>query len=76
MADRNRKLPGNVPGAYYVDDSCIDCDLCRSTAPRFFSRDEDGGYTVVYRQPGTSEERAEAEEALRNCPTETIGNDG
>lgn len=76
MADRNRKLRENVPGLYYVDDTCIDCDLCRSTAPRFFTRHDEGGYTVVRRQPVTVEEISEAEEARQGCPTETIGNDG
>lgn len=76
MADRNRKAPENVPGSYYVDDTCIDCDLCRSTAPGIFRRHDDGGYTYVFRQPVTPEEIAVAEEAQKGCPTETIGNDG
>jgi ferredoxin len=76
MADRNRKLPENVPGLYYVDDTCIDCDLCRSTAPKFFIRQDEGGYTFVVRQPVPPEEIAEAEAARNECPTETIGNDG
>jgi len=75
MADRNRKLPENVPGPYYVDDSCIDCGLCRRTAPRFFNRNDEKGYTIVTRQPVTSEEVAEAEQARQGCPNETIGND-
>jgi ferredoxin len=76
MADYKHRLPENVPGRYYNDDTCIDCDLCRSTAPQFFTRDEAGGYTYVYRQPITPEEIALAEEARLGCPTETIGNDG
>ncbi|MGB8356235.1 MAG: ferredoxin [Chthoniobacteraceae bacterium] len=76
MADRNNKLPENVPGAFYVDDSCIDCDLCRSNAPQFFTRNDSSGYTYVYKQPVTPEEIALAEDALTGCPTETIGSDG
>jgi len=75
MADRNQKAPENVPGLYYVDDTCIDCDMCRTTAPEFFRRHEEGGYTYVYRQPATPAEVSLAEEA-RNCPTDSIGNDG
>lgn len=76
MANKLNKPPQNVPGAYYVDDSCIDCDMCRNTAPDFFKRYDEGGYTVAVRQPQTPEEIALAEEALHECPTDSIGNDG
>ena len=76
MADKQLKYPENVPGAFYVDQSCIDCDLCRNTAPEFFNRFDDGGYTVVYRQPQSPEELALAREALDGCPIESIGDDG
>ena len=76
MADRNLKTSENVPGKFYVDETCIDCDLCRNTAPQFFNRFEEGGYTVVFRQPQTAEEIANANEALRGCPTDSIGKDG
>lgn len=76
MADRNQKAPENVPGPFYVDNTCIDCDMCRSAAPQFFARHEENGYSYVHRQPVTSEEIMQAEEARQECPTETIGNDG
>ena len=76
MAEKANRLPQNVPGAYYVDDSCIDCDLCRTTAPDFFRRNDEIGFSVVYRQPVTPEDRSVAEEARQGCPTESIGNDG
>jgi ferredoxin len=50
--------------------------LCRNTAPDFFKRDEETGFSFVYRQPSTPEERRLAEEAKLGCPTESIGNDG
>lgn len=76
MADKNQKTPENVPGKYYVDNTCIDCDLCRQLAPKSFIRHDEGGYSYVFKQPETSEEIAQAEEARASCPTETIGNDG
>ena len=76
MATTTERLPQNIVGRYYVDSSCIDCELCRSTAPAFFRRDDDIGFSVVYRQPVTPEELALAEEAREGCPTESIGNDG
>jgi len=75
MADRNLKTPENVPGRFYVDNTCIDCGMCPSTAPQFFKRFDEGGYSVVYRQPQTAEELANANEALNGCPTDSIGND-
>lgn len=76
MADKNLKLPENVLGKFYVDNTCIDCDLCRETAPKFFRRSEESGYSYVWKQPVTDEEIQEAEAARSGCPTETIGNDG
>ncbi len=76
MADKNLKNPENVAGRFYVDQTCIDCDICRTTAPKFFRRQDDGGYSYVHRQPQTPEEIVEAEEARTSCPTDTIGNDG
>jgi ferredoxin len=75
MADKNNKLPENVPGPYYVDDQCIDCDACRETAPDFFRRNDDRGYSYVYRQPTTPADKALCEEAKEGCPVEAIGND-
>ena len=76
MADLANKFPENVPGRYYVDDQCIDCDLCRQTAPNNFKRDEQSGHSFAFQQPQTPEEEALCEEAMRNCPVEAIGNDG
>jgi ferredoxin len=76
MAEKKLKTPENVPGKYYVDNTCIDCDLCRQLAPESFKRLDEGGYSYVFHQPTTPEEIAQAEEALTSCPTETIGNDG
>ena len=76
MADKNLKTPENVPGKFYVDNTCIDCDMCRNIAPAIFKRHDDGGYSYAFKQPATVEELAQAEEARVSCPTETIGNDG
>ena len=76
MADKANRYPENVPGKYYVDDQCIDCDLCRETAPNNFVRNEDSGYTYVCKQPGSDEEATQCAEAMEGCPVEAIGNDG
>lgn len=76
MADKNDRLPQNVAGPWYVDSNCIDCDLCRDTAPSVFRRDDDSGSSIVFHQPATDEERALAEDARASCPVEAIGNDG
>lgn len=76
MANRNDRLAGNIPGAFYVDSSCTDCDMCRGIAPQFFRRDDEIGYSIVFKQPLTPAEIVQAEEALESCPTESIGKDG
>ena len=76
MADAANKYPENAAGKFYVDDQCIDCDLCRETAPNNFVRNEDAGHSYVSKQPETPEEEAACKEAMEGCPVEAIGNDG
>lgn len=76
MADPRDRVLESVPGKFYVDAQCIDCDVCRVTAPANFQREEDKGYSYVSRQPGSPEEEAQCEEAMDSCPVEAIGDDG
>jgi ferredoxin len=76
MADREDKLPENAAGRFYVDGQCIDCDLCRQTAPMNFQRNDNEGYTYVSKQPETEDEAEQCREALDECPVEAIGDDG
>jgi ferredoxin len=76
MADRQLKVEHNVPGRFYVDATCIDCDLCRETAPDNFSRDDHDRKSYVARQPTTSTEEEACLAALDECPVEAIGQDG
>lgn len=75
MAFVKDKLPDNVPGKFYVDRQCIDCDVCRDTAPSNFTRNDENGYSYVFKQPGSAEEFDLCEEALMACPVEAIGDD-
>ena len=76
MPNRLDKNISNVAGPYYVDASCIDCDMCREIAADVFRRDEEVGMSYVFQQPTTESEKLLAEEARTSCPTESIGNDG
>jgi glyoxylase-like metal-dependent hydrolase (beta-lactamase superfamily II) len=69
MADPARRLEANVPGSWFVDDSCIDCDACRQIAPRVFA--EADGHAVVARQPESRD--VDAFRALVACPVGAIG---
>jgi len=71
MASFKKRLATNVPGDFYVDDTCIDCDTCRWMAPEIFS-DKDG-QSYVHRQPASPEETLRALKALVACPTASIG---
>jgi len=76
VADPTQKLSENVAGKYYVDAQCIDCDVCRVTAPGNFQRSDQKGYSYVFRQPADPEEEAQCQEAMDCCPVEAIGSDG
>jgi glyoxylase-like metal-dependent hydrolase (beta-lactamase superfamily II)/ferredoxin len=71
MARVSLKLPENVPGDFFVDSTCIDCDLCRQLATKTFK--QTGEYSTVYRQPQSEEEQFDAFRALVTCPTASIG---
>ena len=73
MADIANKYAENAAGKFYVDNQCIDCDLCRETAPANFKRHDDGGYSYVFKQPFISDEEARCREAMEGCPVEAIG---
>ena len=76
MANREDRVKENVAGLFFVDSQCIDCNLCRETAPDNFKRNDDGGYSYVFKQPTTDDEKKLCQEALESCPVEAIGNDG
>lgn len=76
MAVLENRYKENVVGKFYVDSQCIDCDLCRQTAPSNFDRNQDGGYSYVKKQPVTPNEEAQCQEAMQGCPVEAIGNNG
>lgn len=76
MADPRDKVAGSALGKYYVDTQCIDCDVCRVTAPENFQRDEARGFSFVFKQPALLEEETRCQEAMDCCPVEAIGSDG
>ena len=76
MAELEETNEDNVAGKYFVDEQCIDCDLCREVAPQNFKRNEDGGYSYVYKQPENEEEEEFCKEAMEGCPVEAIGDFG
>ena len=76
MADLSERYEDNVNGRYFVDEQCIDCDLCREEAPKNFTRQEEEGYSYVYKQPENEEEEEMCKNAMEGCPVEAIGNFG
>jgi glyoxylase-like metal-dependent hydrolase (beta-lactamase superfamily II)/ferredoxin len=72
MARLNLRLPENVPGELFVDETCIDCDTCREFAPETFGSTRSGqSYVVRQPQDGASWQRALL--AVVSCPTASIG---
>ncbi len=76
MADKNKKWGDNVSGKFYVDDQCIDCDACRTEAPNNYRRNDEHGFSYVYKQPENQLEEEQCQAALEACPVEAIGKDG
>ena len=76
MAELEDRYEDNIVGKYFVDEQCIDCDLCRQEASANFRRNEDAGYSYVYKQPENEQEETECQRALEECPVEAIGDFG
>ncbi len=76
IANLKEKVPQNVVGRYYVDFSCIYCDLCVEIAPDIFKEYNREGWAYVFHQPATPEEESRTLGALEACPTGSIGKDG
>src|SRR5215831_1173842 len=72
MATVSERVPENVPGQFFVDSTCIDCDLCRQLAPQSFAESR-FGRSFVFQQPNDDEQRHRALMALVACPTASIG---
>ncbi len=71
MADSKKRLDSNVPGNFFVDTTCINCDTCRQLAPRSF--EEVGEFSAVTVQPEGDERLHQAYQALLACPVGSIG---
>lgn len=71
MANLRKRVPENVPGDFFVDSTCIDCDACRQIAPSVFG--EAAATSFVKAQPVSRPERRQALRALLACPTGSIG---
>src|SRR5262245_242765 len=74
MANVKKSVPENVPGDFFVDSTCIDCDACRQIAPAVFA--EAGETSFVKTQPASAADRRRALQALLACPTGSIGCQG
>jgi len=71
MANPRLSVPENLPGEFFVDSTCIDCDACRQIAPATFAAGTATSY--VQRQPVDAAARRSALHALLACPTGSIG---
>src|ERR1700758_3083407 len=71
MANPKKRVPENLPGDFFVDSTCIDCDACRQIAPAVFG--EGPTTSFVKKQPSGPSERRQALQALLACPTGSIG---
>lgn len=73
MADPAKSREENIPGDFYVDDTCISCGACWRLDPAHFASHEIHTFAFVCLQPVTDDERKAAEAALEICPVNAIG---
>ena len=71
MANFNTRVPENVPGEFFVDATCIDCDTCRQLAPATFGAT--AAYAFVHTQQQIPTNTRPALHALLACPTGSVG---
>ena len=76
MADKTQKVAENVPGKWYVDETCVPCQTCLTEAPELLKYNDDETKVYFFKQPSNPEEEDAAQRALDVCPTGSIGNDG
>ena len=70
MADNTHKLPENVPGPWYVDDTCTPCRVCLDEAPQLLKYNDDETYVYFFKQPEGPEERNRRRKRFRDLPAE------
>jgi ferredoxin len=72
MADA--PLPTGLPlgGRFHIDDTCIDCQLCRDLAPDNFASHPDDDIHYVYKQPEDDDELECVIDAYESCPSNSI----
>ena len=79
MADKTKKVPQNVPGAWYVDEElCTPCRTCMevSGADQLLKYNDDESKVYFHKQPEGAAELAIADETMAVCPQTAISNDG
>lgn len=74
MANVHKRVAENVAGDFFVDETCIDCDVCRQIAPAVFRAARTTSF--VHSQPDSANARRDALRALVCCPTGSIGSTG
>lgn len=74
MPDPNARHPHNVPGAVFVDDSCVFCSFCIAVAPHHFAARDD--QVLCTKQPLDPGEWEACRDAADGCPVDAIGLDG
>jgi ferredoxin len=75
VADQRQKWAENLPGRYYVDETCIASKYCVSAAPDNFRIDE-SGHAYIFAQPATPDQEEQCRDAMAGCPVNAIGDDG
>ena len=81
MANASMKNKKNINNTWYYtnpnDDNgkkCIACNICYTSTPNFFAKNEDGN-AYVCKQPESDEDKELCQDNLDTCPIGSIGNE-
>lgn len=68
MANPRKRVSENVPGDFFVDSTCINCDTCRQIAPAVFAEAAETSFVAA--QPDSRSDRRQA--LRKSCLAETM----
>ena len=68
--------PSSAKGRFYVNEHCMDCDICRELAPEFFARNDALENSYLIRQPVDEEEVRLIQDIAQMCSEQAIRSDG
>lgn len=72
MEDMGAPFSENVPGRFYVCQTCLICNHCSLAAPANFRQVDEGTHSYVHKQAASELELQQMLQAVCDCPVLAI----